>query len=143
MIPAAVPKYSTGTYLFHDSCQNAIIFVVLGLVKYEDAKADYEKVLELEPTNKAAKLELAKLQEKCTAAASMPQSTEEEKKPAKLDLKANISKMFASSGPVESMREREVRKNQINRQEHAATPVTETAADPRLVLPIVKPPHLR
>jgi hypothetical protein len=99
--------------------------------------ADYQKVLELEPTNKAAKLELDKLAEKCAAAASAaekkPAKLEaEEKKPAKLDLKANISRMFAAS---DGKQEREAGVNKMNRGEQLT--------DPCLVLPVVKPPHLR
>jgi hypothetical protein len=99
--------------------------------------ADYQKVLELEPTNKAAKLELDKLTEKCAAAASAaekkPAKLEaEEKKPAKLDLKANISRMFAASDGTG--REREVGINKMNQEKFT---------DPCLVLPVVKPPNLR
>jgi len=105
-----------------------------GLSKYEDAMADYQKVLDLEPTNKAAKLEQDKLQEKCAAAAEkkLAELDAEEKKPAKLDLKTNISRMFA---PSEGPREREARNNKVNR--------AESPTDPFLVLPVVKPPHLR
>jgi hypothetical protein len=99
--------------------------------------ADYQKVLELEPTNKAAKLELDKLAEKCAAAASAaekkPAKPEaEEKKPAKLDLKANISRMFAAS---DGKRERETGVYKMNQEEKLT--------DPCLVLPVIKPPHLR
>ncbi len=95
--------------------------------------ADYQKVLELEPTNKAAKLELDKLAEKCAAAEKKPAKLEaEEKKPAKLDLKANISRMFAAS---DGKREGEAGSNKINQGEQLT--------DPCLVLPVVKPPHLR
>jgi len=113
------------------------VAICTGLSKYEDAMADYQKVLDLEPTNKAAKLELDKLTEKCAAAASAAEKKPakldaEEKKPAKLDLKANISRMFAAS---DGKREREAGVNKMYRGEQLT--------DPCLVFPVVKPPHLR
>ena len=110
---------------------------------------DYQKVLELEPSNKAARLELDKLREKCASAASSastsaPTTADEEKKTTeKLDLKANISKMFAASSSrekLEGVRERETRHKIIQEQQLTSA---DHAADPLLVMPVVKPPHLR
>jgi hypothetical protein len=110
--------------------------ICLGLSKYEEAMTDYQKVLDLEPTNKAAKLELDKLRDKCAAAAAVSSShvtaAEEEKNPAKLDLKANISRMFAADGVAQA---REARNNKINQEQQQLNPLQ--------VLPVTKPPDLR
>ena len=56
--------------------------------------------------------------------------------------------MFASSEKTEGVRERETRKNQLNQLYSngggglGSLPPS-TTSDPLLVMPVVKPPHLR
>ena len=116
----------------HPLIPNDLNCSLAGMSKYAEALADYEKVVELEPANKAARLEVDKLREKCAAVAAHAAAGAAKKPAAQLDLKANISRMFASEGG----------KERLNGANKAEAPII-AEEDPHVVLPVVKPPHLR
>ena len=119
----------------------------------EGAVHDYEKILELEPSNKPAKLELEKILQK------LEQKPEEEKeetnKVEKLNLKNNMKGMFASVKATERLEpENDFTASLLlgsgdgDRSEpfrdFKRVPAFWVEPDPNLVVqPVQKPTHLR
>lgn len=125
--------------------------------RIEGAVHDYEKILELEPNNKPAKLELEKILDKLEQKEESKDEKEKEEKAQveKLNLKNNMKGMFASVKATERLEPENdftpslllgsgdgERMKPVGELKPIPAPWKEPDPD-LLVQPIKKPPHLR
>ena len=116
------------------------------LKRYEDAAKDYNMVLDLEPNNKVAKIELDKITSKLkeeqmklsssTKAEIPPEIEAEETMTTKKSFENNIKTAFSSNNSIKSITDTSL-SNQAKKRN------TQFALKPGQIMPIDKKPHLR